>query len=281
MTGTTGNPINLAGLCLLTAWLGAVAVRRVPTAVWLRAVAAVGVVAGLVGTALAVTRAAYLGLAAAIVVVAVAWIVQRRVRLVAALAAVVLLLVVTALVQTSAGGDGPTLAERFDATNVGTALGKSDSKRVQLWRESLDAVGDRPLVGYGGGAFVVADRLHRPAKRLVSSPWNVATDPHSAPLLILATTGIVGGLLAAALGVLCVRGLVGRPTSSRSAAAGRRGEAEPRSDATGRHVAERDRPTATSQPREPPLRAPPPFSCSASAAWRRSPTWPPVSCTCS
>ena len=39
MTGTTGNPINLAGFCLLTAWLGVVAVRRTETALWLRVVA--------------------------------------------------------------------------------------------------------------------------------------------------------------------------------------------------------------------------------------------------
>jgi O-antigen ligase len=210
MTGTTGNPINLAGLCLLSAWLGVIAARSSETPLWLRVVAGCGVVAGLVGTGLAVTRASYLGLLAALVVVAIAWGRQRRLRLVGALGAVVAILVVAALVQVSSGGSGRTLLQRFQATNIGSALSKSDSKRVQLWNESLQAVADRPLLGYGGGAFVVADRLHRPPKRLVSSPWNVATDPHSAPLLLLATTGVVGGLLVAAIGVLSLAALLGR-----------------------------------------------------------------------
>jgi O-antigen ligase len=208
-TGTTGNPINLAGLSLLAAWLGVLATGS-DLRSWLRAAAGVGCAFGLVGTALAVTRASYLGLAAALVVVAVGWVYSRRWRALAVVGALLCVLLVGGLVQLSSGG-GRTVLQRFQATRTAAALSRSDSKRVQLWREALQATADRPLVGYGAGAFVVADRLHRPAARLVSDPWNVATDPHSVPLLLAAVSGVPGVLLGAALCVLAALALVRRP----------------------------------------------------------------------
>ena len=61
---------------------------------------------------------------------------------------------------------------------------QSDAKRMDLWNEALSATADRPVAGLGAGAFVVADRLYRPAERRAMTPWALASDPHSLPLLV-------------------------------------------------------------------------------------------------
>ena len=74
MTGTTGNPINLAGFGLLGIWLallaggdgGFAAGLAGRSRVAARAAVAVGAACGLLAIVLSVTRAAYLGVAAAV-----------------------------------------------------------------------------------------------------------------------------------------------------------------------------------------------------------------------
>ena len=79
---------------------------------------------------------------------------------------------------------------------------------MDLWNAALSATADRPVAGLGAGAFVVADRLYRPAERRRQTPWALASDPHSLPLLLLATTGLVGlglGVATIVLAGLAVR----------------------------------------------------------------------------
>ena len=198
VSGTTGSPLNLAGLCLAGVWLGATAVElRGRPATRLAAMSGAG--AALVGLVLSVTRAAYLGAGAALVVLVVVWLIlgSRRPAITAAVAIGVL--AVCGLFYAPAGQADLTVAHRFVAGGFGSSLSGSDEKRVELWNEALRGLWSRPATGFGAGAFVVADRLFRPASLRVRDPWNVASDPHSLPLLLAVGTGVPGTVLAGAL----------------------------------------------------------------------------------
>ena len=218
MTGTTGNPINLAGFGLLGLWLALLAggdggfaaglSRRYRVAA--RGMAAVGAACGLLAIVLAVTRAAYLGVAVALVGAIVLLARRRRTRALIVLGAVLAVLLAGAFVRLAGGSSSGSLAGRLGATHTHTgALDSSDRVRLKLWKEAVDGIGDRPLLGYGAGAFVVADRLHRPQDLRVSEPWKVASDPHSVPLLVGSTTGVPGLLLVGGI-VALIGASVGR-----------------------------------------------------------------------
>jgi O-antigen ligase len=204
MTGTTGNPINLAGVGLLGLWLallaggdGGFAVGRSRRSrVAARVVVAVGAACGVLAIVLSVTRAAYLGVAVALVGALVLLVRRRRTRALVVLGVVLAVLLAGAFVRLAGGSSSGSLAGRLGATHTHAgALDSSDRVRLKLWQEAVAGIGDRPLLGYGAGAFVVADRLHRPRSLRVSEPWKVASDPHSLPLLVGSTTGLPGLLL--------------------------------------------------------------------------------------
>ncbi len=212
MTGTTGNPITLAGLSLLAVWLGAwLAVSPSPRPegeagearrwVATRLAAWLGVAAGLIANLLAVTRASYLG---ALLGVAVLGVVLRRARRRRALLVVIAAVAVlfgSAFVPVPDGhGGSRTLLTRVQDTQAsGGGLNENDVKRLELWREALHGFTARPLVGYGPGAFIVADRLYQPSSRRYTALGRNASDPHSLPLLVAVTSGAPGLLLALAL----------------------------------------------------------------------------------
>ena len=208
MTGTTGNPINLAGAGLLGVWLAVLAggdgdfaaglARRSRVAA--RVVLTVGAACGLLAIVLSVTRAAYLGVAVALVGAIALFVRRRRTRALVVLGAVLAVLFAGAFVRLAGGDSSGSLAGRLGATHTHTgALDSSDRTRLQLWKEAVAGIGDRPLLGYGAGAFVVADRLHRSRSLRISEPWKVASDPHSLPLLVGSTTGVPGLLLLGAI----------------------------------------------------------------------------------
>jgi O-antigen ligase len=211
MTGTTGNPITLAGLSLLAVWLGAWLVSpggpgrgRGRALRARRAVAWAGVAAGVVANALAVTRASYAGAAAGLVVLAVvAWHARRR-RTLAAIGVAAVALCASALVTVPGGhNDSRSLSTRIGQSQAaGGGLNKNDAKRLGLWREALDGFKARPLLGYGAGAFVVVDRRHQASSRRFKVTGRIASDPHSLPLLVAATMGWPGLLLATSFGLL-------------------------------------------------------------------------------
>ena len=225
VTGTTGNAVHLGGLGLLAVWLvGGIAMwpRRTAT----RWATVAGAAAGIVCVSLSVSRAAALGLLVCGVVLAVAWWRHRRGGL-ALLGALALLAAATSVVYALGPGDfvvkrllsqrsvvsqlaqphqDRTVRSHGSQVTSGRRVG-SDVTRLMLWREALRAVAAYPVAGVGSGAFVVADRLYRPAKTRISAPWGVASDPHSLPLLIASGSGLVGLLAGGVLVVLVVRRL--------------------------------------------------------------------------
>lgn len=69
------------------------------------------------------------------------------------------------------------------------ALSQDDSvvSRIEVWRESLGAWKDSPLIGYGPGGFGLAWALHHPSALLYDFAY-----AHSEPLQILVEYGLVG-----------------------------------------------------------------------------------------
>jgi len=197
MPGTTGNPVSLGGLGLLAVLLGALALTPGALGRATRWAAMAGSAAGLTAVVLSVSRAAYLGLVVGGLTLAVVWAVQRRRRALAWLAAAA---AATALatVLYSSGGLGGFLFERMEnqAQREGVVAGQVDAERVAYWRATLDGVRERPLTGYGPGAYVVAFRRFVPADVAQEDPLLAVTDPHGIAFLFAAGSGIVGLALA-------------------------------------------------------------------------------------
>jgi O-antigen ligase len=197
VTGTLGNPVHLAAFGLAGVWLAVAGVQRLRgDRVW-AAVLLAGGVAGAVCIVLSVSRAAYLGGLAAAVYLLVVWIQARRRTLVVGLCVVLAALGAAALVYASGESSGGTVWSRLSSL-AGDGLGSGDVQRTALWREGLSAVADRPLAGYGPGAFVVADRLYGTAAAKALHPWALASDAHSLPVELAASGGLVALLLAVA-----------------------------------------------------------------------------------
>ena len=195
LTGTTGNPISLGGLGLLAVWLGAGLPQwRRFGATWIAGAA--GTAAGLLAVIFSVSRAATAALAVCAVVLGVMWLRSRRRATFIALAAAVAIVVIAGAAY--AAGPGSSVLTRFQGSPKG-GLNSSDDKRVELWGEALHGVASRPLAGVGSGAFVVVDRLYRPVERRIRNPWALASDPHSLPLAVASTSGLVGVLGGAVL----------------------------------------------------------------------------------
>ena len=201
--GTTGNPLGLAGLCLLSVWLGimsATSPLRKSTRVAMGVASAMGGVA----IVLSVSRAAYLGLGAALILLAVVWVLERRWRFCAALAGIALVLLIATLVYDPGHTGAGALAARLSADPAASTYGLSqpDVSRGTFWRVGVDAVKARPWLGYGPGAFVVAYRRFVPAATLRDAPLSAVTDPHALPLLVATGSGLPGLILAVAVVVL-------------------------------------------------------------------------------
>jgi hypothetical protein len=178
-------------LGLLAVWLGAgLPGWRLFSATWFVAVA--GTLAGVTAVVLSVSRAAMAALLVCGIVLAVVWL--RRRRRAALVTAAVVSGVVILIAVVYAAGPGTSLLTRVSG-DVSGGLSSSDEKRVELWGEALQGLKAYPLAGTGSGAFVVADRLYRPAERRVANPWALASDPHSLPLGVAATSGSVGLLI--------------------------------------------------------------------------------------
>lgn len=200
--GPVGNPIALAGLCLLGVWLAA-GLSSWPAGSATRVAAVAGAVGGATCLVLTVSRAAYLGVAVGAATLAVTWVLERRRRALAILAiSCAAVLVATLGYGLALGGDGGLLSRIGEDTG---GLTRSDSLRLVLWREGIAAVAWRPTTGAGSGAFAIVDRLYRPADDRMRRPWALSSDPHSLPLLVASTSGVPGLLLAVVFAVMLVR----------------------------------------------------------------------------
>lgn len=190
--GTTGNPLNLAGLCLLGIWL-ALLVRSRETSGRLRIAIALGTLLSALGLTLSVSRAAYLGvgLTVVFVIVAVALFVRWWWAAVA-LVAVVSILAGAAIVYQSSStrsGDKHNRLSLSPGRLINTAVGDT---RVTFWRIGMHAIAARPLLGYGPGGYLVAYRRYVPARRMQNRPLSGVTDPHSAVFVIVDGSGLPG-----------------------------------------------------------------------------------------
>jgi O-antigen ligase len=206
MTGSTGNAVNMAGLCLLAAWLGGLALFQGAPTRRSRWAAAVGAVAGLLPIVLAVSRASYIGVAVAGVVLIITVLLRRRWKagvwlvVVLALFAVGIFSYSTSSQRISGGLTGGGQAAQASG-GAASDLSIGDQQRVEFWRVAMQGTKARPLTGYGPGAYAVAFREFVPAARLQEVPNMVVSDPHDLPLLLSSTEGIPGVLLG--MGLLC------------------------------------------------------------------------------
>lgn len=196
MSGTLGNPVLLAGASLCSVWLGG---RALLTSEFRGArawVVAVGAAAGALMLVSAVSRAGYLGWAAAALMLVLVLARRRAWRRVGALLAVAVLLGLLTVAYSpesqSAAASGVLASRVTDQV----ALSESDQGRVEFWEAGLSALVERPLFGYGAGAYATAYRFHVSAERLRSLPSTVVSDPHDLPVLIGSTMGVPGLALA-------------------------------------------------------------------------------------
>jgi O-antigen ligase len=232
MPGPTGNPVSLGGLGLLAVLLGALALTPGTLGRVTRWAAIVGAAAGLTAVVLSVSRAAYLGLLVGGITLAVVWGAGRRRRALAWLAAALAVTALATLLYAPGGVRAPLLRRiSAQAEREGAVAGQIDPKRVAYWGVALRAARERPLAGYGPGAYVVAYRRFVPADVIQKDPASAVTDPHGIIFLFAAGSGVVGLLLA--LGLVGVCGFV----AVRSGLDGRGGGAPRAGPATGRPVA--------------------------------------------
>ncbi len=180
--GFTGNPVHLGAICAGALWLAAGRAGRERGHLgWLLAV---GALAG--GTQLSGGRAAFVvGAVAVLLGIREAGLRRRAVIIAAAAAGVVLFPI---------GAEGALLAS---GRSVGADAGAQVGLRLDLWRIGLEALGDRPLVGYGPGRFEAATSPRLSASLAGSGTANW-TDAHNWVVEYAVTTGVVGLLLAGA-----------------------------------------------------------------------------------
>ncbi len=254
-TGTTGNPLAMAGLSLLGLWLLGLLVsdgvwerpqraarrsqgaRRLSHAT--RWAAGIGVAAGLTANLLAVTRSSYLAWMSGLVLV-VAWLIRRRRhrKFIVALVPLAVVVACAVLLVPDGHGRSTSLFKRVEVIRATAGrVGSSDSRRLDLWRTGVKAVAARPLVGFGSGAYIVADRLFRPASLRDRVPERFSSDPHSLPLLVGSQTGFVGIVLFGGLCVLIGVGLwrLASALTAPQAPAGGAGSSNAASSGKGRH----------------------------------------------
>ncbi|NLE74139.1 MAG: O-antigen ligase family protein [Actinobacteria bacterium] len=195
MTGSSGNPVNLSGMCLFAVWLGAVALTRADLPRSARVAAASGAVMGLVGQVLAIGRAGYIGLMVGAVVCAAALLLVRRWRAVLLVGlAAVMVLGLTLMYSASLGEEVGGIASRVEESATGE-LSLGDQYRTEFWRIALDAVREKPVTGYGQGAYVVAYRAFVSPETAAAQPNTAVSDPHQVALLLASGSGVPGLLL--------------------------------------------------------------------------------------
>ena len=199
LPGTTGNPLNLAGLCLLGVWLGLLAAsgalgRRT------RIVAGVGALFCIVGLLLAVSRAADVAVAVAVLAVFVAAPRSRRRRVVALVVVAVIVLGGAALLYRPDHSGVGALSSRVSLSPTAQTYGldATGDTRGSYWDIGLRAIAARPLLGYGPGGYLVAYRRFVSATTMQAQPLSGVTDPHSVPLLVADGSGLPGLALALA-----------------------------------------------------------------------------------
>lgn len=212
VSGTTGNPVNLAGLSLLGVWTASLAAGREPFGRGLRLLLMTASAFAMITGMLSVSRAFYLGVGASLVAALVSSSLMRRWRMALTLTGVALVVVIIAAAYTpklpvAAGGGGAARSGAEAHRRPSSAASRlvaapfkiKHTGRYELWRIGIKATEARPLTGYGAGAFGVAYNRFVSAGTAQSNPVLSVSDAHGLPLLLLSGTGVPGFLLAAAV----------------------------------------------------------------------------------
>lgn len=206
---TMGNPDHLGTFLVVPAVLALVLALSESDARWRWAATGAGgiTIAALVGT---LTRGAWLGFAvAAIGFVVLAWP-ARRTAIVSARLTPLAVVCVVAVAISLLAADPADLAGRFgvpetpgvtaEASTDGASLDAATAGRASIWQASLRIAAARPLTGTGPAAYELGWYQHAVNASSAGGAGAIADDPHSLPLMLLATTG-VPGLLAWLVGV--------------------------------------------------------------------------------
>jgi exopolysaccharide production protein ExoQ len=94
----------------------------------------------------------------------------------------------------------------------------SAQHRVEIWRETIDYAGQKPLIGHG---FDTSRDLGRLVKKMEpSGRVTLSTHPHNAPLQILVELGLVGILITLGVAWALIRGIDRLPAQDRPFARG-------------------------------------------------------------
>jgi len=186
MVGTTGNPNFSAATCAFAVPAGAALALRTGTA-WHGAAAIGAVVLAVAGLLGGDSTQGWVAGLAGLAVVGLAWKGPRLEHLsvghmvLAASMAAVLFVVGASMVLRSAS---PSVVERRHG-----------------WSAAATIFADHPIVGVGQGGYALRWAAARPASYAAERPLRAVDDPHSVPLAMGASGGI---LLAGAYGVLVV-----------------------------------------------------------------------------
>lgn len=191
--GLLGNPVHLGAFCAAAAWLALDRWREHGRNAWVWT-GAVGVLAGAVQ--LSGSRVA-LG---SLVIAAVVQCLRCGARRGSMATAVLLAGIVLALLVPAPSGSAST-------QRVTAAASSGLGPRLSIWGDAVEALTERPLVGYGPGRFFVAVS---PRTGLEVVRYNGAdalyADAHNVLVEYLTTTGIAGfALFAAWLGLAGAR----------------------------------------------------------------------------
>lgn len=197
--GTLGNPNHLSTLLVIPFMLAFATCAlsdSVDQRVWSGAAAALMTVA-LVASA---TRAAWIGALAGVALLVIIGLRRGRIRRATAIYA--LLLLSAAIMVGSLVADNAIMRTRFTPDGVSpTAADGLSSGRITIWAQALEVMSTNPVLGVG------ADSLRNAWKAggLSSGKIGVFTDdPHSLPLLLANSFGLVGLLLFGAFGYLAL-----------------------------------------------------------------------------
>lgn len=193
---TTGQATTL-GAYLSVVAIGVVAIAFFSYANDRRRMLALGGLAAilLVGSAFTGTRSSLVGLAAGAVILiallALRGASRTRLRLVSAAAALSVLALVGLVAFTPLGG------RLFQSSSSGGSSGRqldvaSLDVRAVLYSVALDAVRERPLLGYGPDNFTIAMEHHRPETGNVEARLSYATSAHGWVSQTAVDSGVLG-----------------------------------------------------------------------------------------
>jgi O-antigen ligase len=188
--GTLGNPNHLASVLVIPFVLACAEYALSDTGRWRAASGLSAVVIGL-SLVTSATRAAWLGALIGFALLVTVASLKKRInwrQLVVAIAALLCVAILGALVA-----DQAIMSTRFVPPDpTAPAADQLASGRIMLWGQALDVFGADPVIGVG------ADSLRNAWKAagLSSGKIGVFTDdPHSLPLLLLTSFGLLGLLL--------------------------------------------------------------------------------------